>query len=210
MAALTRGLELLESAVGYALTGTAMLTPHLLSRATPCTDWDLATLLDHLSDSVDVLHEAIGGAPVAGRRSDPVRRLRGKLVALLAATASAGPADRPVAIRDRELTASIVALTGAMEVTVHGWDIAVACGANRPLPTGLATVLLATAPLLIPAHARAGLFADPVRLRGPARAGDELVAFLGRQPFRGDSEGAHLVCIGRAPQPAAHKRKAPR
>jgi hypothetical protein len=58
------------------------------------------------------------------------------------------------------------------------------------MPTGLATVLLATAPLLVPAHARAGLFAEPVRLRDPARPGDELLAFLGRQPFRGDSEGS--------------------
>ena len=84
----------------------------------------------------------------------------------------------------------MVVLTGAMEVGVHGWDIAVACGASRPLPAGLATVLLATAPLLVPAHTRPGLFADPVRLRDPARPGDELVAFLGRQPFRGDSEGS--------------------
>ena len=29
---------------------------------------------------------------------------------------------------------------------------------------------------------RLGLFADPVRLPGPARPGDQLVAFLGRQP----------------------------
>jgi uncharacterized protein (TIGR03086 family) len=190
VAALTRGLELLESALAYALTSTAIVTPDLLSRATPCAGWDLATLLEHVSDSVDVLHEAIGGVPVARGRSDPVRRLRGKLVALLGATASAGRADRPVAIWDRELAASIVALAGAMEVTVHGWDIGVACGADRPMPTGLATVLLATAPVLVPAHARAGLFADPVRLRDPARPGDELVAFLGRQPFRGDSEGS--------------------
>jgi uncharacterized protein (TIGR03086 family) len=190
VAALTRGLELLESAVGYALTSTAMVTPHLLSRATPCAGWDLATLLEHVSDSVDVLHEAISRAPVARQRSDPVRRLRGKLVALLGATASAGRADRAVAIWDRELAASMVALAGAMEVTVHGWDIGVACGAVQPMPTGLATVLLATAPLLVPAHARAGLFAEPVRLRDPARPGDELLAFLGRQPFRGDSEGS--------------------
>jgi uncharacterized protein (TIGR03086 family) len=190
VAALTRGLELLESAVGYALTSTAMVTPQLLSQATPCTAWDLATLLDHVSDSVDVLHEAISTTPVAPGQSDPIGRLRGKLVALLAATARAEPADRPVAIWDRELAASIVAVTGAMEVTVHGWDIAVACGANRPVPPGLATVLLATAPLLAPAPARSGLFADPVRLRDPAGPSDELVAFLGRQPFRGDSEGS--------------------
>jgi hypothetical protein len=80
----------------------------------------------------------------------------------------------------------MVVLTGALELSVHGWDVAVACGASRPLPVGLATVLLATAPLLVPRHARPGLFANPVLLRDPAGPGDELVAFLGRQPVRGD------------------------
>jgi len=190
VAALSSALELLESAAGYALASTALVTPQLLSRPTPCAAWEVATLLDHVSDSTDVLHEAIGTMPVAPGRSDPVRRVRAKLLALLAATASAGPADRPIAIWDRELAPSIVAITGAIEVTVHGWDIAVACRANRPVPAGLATVLLATAPLLVPSHARPGLFADPVRLRDPAGPGDELVAFLGRQPFRGDSDGS--------------------
>lgn len=188
MAALTRALELLESAVGYALASTALVTPQSLSRPTPCAAWDVARLLAHVGDSADVLHEAIGAVPVAAGRSDPVPRARAKLLALLAAIASSRPGDRPIAIWDRELAASIVAITGAIEVTVHGWDIAVACGADRPVPAGLATVLLATAPLLVPANARPGLFADPVRLLDPAVPGDELVAFLGRQPFRGDSE----------------------
>ena len=194
MAPLTRGLELLESAVGYALASTAMVTPQLLSRPTPCPAWDLAMLLDHVTDSVSVLHEVISAGRIgtrdARRGSDPVLRLRGQLVALLASTTAAGPADRPVAIRDRELTASMVAVAGAIEITVHGWDIAVACGRNRPVPPALAAVLLATAPLLVPADTRPALFADPVRLHGPACPGDELVAFLGRRPFRGDSEGS--------------------
>jgi hypothetical protein len=42
--------------------------------------------------------------------------------------------------------------------------------------------LLPIAPLLITPGTRPGLFADPVRLPGPARTADQLVAFLGRQP----------------------------
>jgi hypothetical protein len=83
----------------------------------------------------------------------------------------------------------MAAVTGAIEIIVHGWDIAVACGRARPAPPGLAAVLLATAPLL-PSDVRPGLFAHPVPLHGPACPGDDLVAFLGRRPFRGDSEGS--------------------
>jgi uncharacterized protein (TIGR03086 family) len=84
----------------------------------------------------------------------------------------------------------MVAVTGAIEITVHGWDIAVACGRTRPVPPGLATVLLTAAQLLVPPDTRPGLFADPVALPGPASPGDQLVAFLGRRPFRGDPEGS--------------------
>jgi hypothetical protein len=42
--------------------------------------------------------------------------------------------------------------------------------------------LLPIAPLLITPGTRPGLFADPVRLPGPAGPGDQLIAFLGRHP----------------------------
>lgn len=191
MAPLSRGLELLESAVSYALASAGMATPQLLPRPTPCSGWDLETLLDHLTDSIAVLHEAITTAGASARAApphpgpgrDPVARLRGQAVRLLGACAAAGPAERLVAIGDRELTASMVAVTGALEVTVHGWDIAAACAAPRPVPPGLAAVLLPIAPLLVTPDSRPGLFAGPVRLPGPACPGDRLVAFLGRQPY---------------------------
>jgi hypothetical protein len=108
--------------------------------------------------------------------------LRGQAATLLDACAAAAPAERRVAIWDRELTASMVTVTGAIEITVHGWDIWVACGADRLVPLGLAAVLLPIAPLLITPATRPGLFGDPVRLPGSACPGDQLVAFLGRQP----------------------------
>jgi uncharacterized protein (TIGR03086 family) len=190
VAGLSSGLELLDSAVSYALAGAGLATPQLLSRPTPCPGWGLEMLLDHLSDSIGVLHEAIATAGVSpgpaqgydGPGRDPVTRLRGQAAGLLGACAAAGPAERSVAIGDRELSASMVAVTGAIEITVHGWDIWVACGARRPVPPGLAAVLLPIAPLLITPDTRPGLFADPVRLPGPACPGDQLVAFCGRQP----------------------------
>jgi uncharacterized protein (TIGR03086 family) len=191
VAPLSKGLELLETAIGYALAGATLGTPQLLSRPTPCAGWDLEMLLDHVSDSIAVLHEAIaagragaGAAPIGdpGRGPDPVARLRGRASALLGACAAAGPGGRLVTIGDRELTASMVTVTGAIEIAVHGWDITVACAGRRPVPPNLATALLAIAPLLIGPEDRPGLFAEPVQLPGPACPGDQLVAFLGRRP----------------------------
>lgn len=187
---LTRGLWLLGAAVRYALASTGLATPQLLSRPTPCGGWDLGSLLRHVSDSADVLHEAIAAGYVglspapAGNLAelDPVSGFRRQAVRLLATCAAAGPGERTVAIDDRELTASMTAVAGAIEITVHGWDISVACGVRQPIPDGLAAILLPVAPLLITPGTRAGLFADPVCVPGRACPGDQLVAFLGRQP----------------------------
>ena len=184
------GRELLEAAVSYALAGAALATPAQLSRPTPCTSWNLQTLLGHLSDSIGELTDLIGNAGAAAPAAPPgpwpeggpVARLRGQAARLRAARATAGAAARLVAIGDREITASMVAVTGAIEITVHGWDIFSACGTYLPIPPGLASALLPTAALLVTPHTRPGLFAGPVRLLGSACPGDQLVAFLGRQP----------------------------
>lgn len=190
MAPLSRGLELLDAAVRYALAGATLVSPQFLSRPTPCPGWDLEHLLDHLSDSIGVLHEALAAGCIdahavpshPGAGASPVTRLYGQAGGLLTACTAAGPTGRPVAIGNRELTASMIALTGAIEIAVHGWDILEACGARRPVPPGLAAILLPIAPLLITPAMRPGLFANPVRLPGPAGPGDQFVAFLGRQP----------------------------
>ena len=111
-----------------------------------------------------------------------VHGLHRQTTRLLAVCTAAGPARQLSAVGDRDLTTSMVALAGALEITVHGWDISVACGVRRPIPPGLAVILLPLAPLLITPATRPGLFADPVPVSAQASPGDELVAFLGRQP----------------------------
>jgi uncharacterized protein (TIGR03086 family) len=181
--------QLLGSAVSYALAGAGMVLPPLLSRPTPCPGWALEELLDHLSDSIGVLAAALATGRVSvapGRRAplagDPVARLRGRAALLLDAVAAAGESGRRVAVGGRELPVHMIALAAAVEVTVHGWDIRVACGGRQPVPPGLASILLPVAPLLITPQTRPGLFGRPVQLPGPACPGDQLVAFLGRQP----------------------------
>jgi uncharacterized protein (TIGR03086 family) len=191
MAALTAAPGLLADAVSYALASAGQASPQFLPLATPCAGWDLRTLLHHVSDSLGLLAVAmraghVGPGPPPGHvptaEPDPVACLRRRARALLGACATAGAEERLVAIGDRELTASMVTAAGAIEIAVHGWDISVACGIRRPVPPGLAAALLPLAPLLIPRATRAGLFADPVPVPEPARPGDRLVAFLGRQP----------------------------
>jgi uncharacterized protein (TIGR03083 family) len=80
------------------------------------------------------------------------------------------------------LPRDIAAGAGALEVAVHGWDIALACGRPEPIPVPLAARLLQLSPLLVPTAGRAPLFAEPVPVPAAAGPSDRLAAFLGRPP----------------------------
>ncbi|HEX6248872.1 MAG TPA: TIGR03086 family metal-binding protein [Nocardioidaceae bacterium] len=182
------GAELLERAVAYARVSLALVSPGQLTASTPCRGWDLRQLLAHLGDSLASLHEAGVGGPVALRRhpppaGDPVAGLQPIVAGLLAGWA-ADPerGRRDVLVGDRPLTAPVLAAAGALEVTVHGWDVATACGADRPIPAALAVDLLRVAPRLVTDADRPHRFAPPVPAPAAASPGEVLLAFLGRPP----------------------------
>jgi len=106
----------------------------------------------------------------------------GQQVAVGGAGQQVGGAGQQVAVGDRYLAAILVAATGAVELAVHGWDIAAACGRVRPIPPELAGDLFEVAFLVVTDATRAGLFGPPVRVGSHARSGDKLLAMLGRTP----------------------------
>ena len=191
MAVLPDQVGLLERAIGYALGSVAAVAPRLLSRPTPCSDWDLQALLGHVNDSLAALCEGIdtgriGPDPAAddghGLAVDPAATFRDRARRVLGAWTSAGRHDQLIAIVDRPLLASVVAGTGAIELAVHGWDISRACGQHRPIPATLASDLLTICPLLVTQATRHPQFGAPVAVSPLASASDRLVAFLGRHP----------------------------
>jgi uncharacterized protein (TIGR03086 family) len=192
-APLIGGVGLLERAISYTLGSLHLVTPEAMPRATPCAAWDLRALLAHMNDSLAALHEAVetgrvdldvvadGAGDPAAALADPVGAIRSRACRLLGAWTNAGD-DGVVSIAGHPLTSSIVAGTGAIEIAVHGWDVARACGHPRPIPAPLAEELLPLAALLVSTADRPGRFAPPVaglRLQTP---GDRLLAFLGRDP----------------------------
>ncbi|MEV3854556.1 TIGR03086 family metal-binding protein [Streptomyces sp. NPDC050095] len=178
--------ELLERALAYALGSLAGVTPCQLARPTPCAQWDLGALIGHLDDSLDALREGLGGGCVglgAGPRTllgaDPGAGFRERARDLL------GTAVRdaePVLVADRGLPAGVVAAVGAVEIAVHGWDVAEARGVRRPVPPALAAELLPLARRFVTSVERGTGFAEPVDVAPGACPGDRLVAFLGRRP----------------------------
>jgi len=187
------GVTLLERSLTYALGAVGDVTPAALAGPTPCAAWDLRTLLEHVAGSMDALLEGLADgcvgppstAPSLGRPGDPVPLVRRSATHLLAACAAAGHGEAhghaAILVGDRVLAARMLTWVGAVELAVHGWDVARACGADRPIPAGLARNLLAIVPLVVTDESREGRFAPPGPTPPGATPGDRLLAFLGRE-----------------------------
>jgi uncharacterized protein (TIGR03086 family) len=187
-APLHHALELLERAIGYTRLQLQVVTPAMLCRPTPCLDWTLAGLLEHMTESLEALTEAADlgdvalSVPAGVPRSpvDAVERLRERACALLGAW-SAVAHDDDVTVGDKALSSSLLACAGALEVAVHGWDVSQATGAREPIPAALARDLLTWADVLVGDADRPGRFDYPVE--GPSIGpSSRLLRLLGREP----------------------------
>ncbi|MGP0024777.1 MAG: TIGR03086 family metal-binding protein [Streptosporangiaceae bacterium] len=184
------GAGLLEPSISYALGVALAVTPELLSRPTPCREWDLRMLLRHACESLAAFGEGIeagrvGLDPAAEDgdvAADPARAFRDRAGQLLDAWTGPGHQREVIDIAGCPLAASLIAATAALEVAVHGWDISRACGQRQPIPRALAADLLATAPVLVPRAGRHPLFAAPVAVAATAGPSDRLAALHGRSP----------------------------
>ncbi|GAA4209381.1 TIGR03086 family metal-binding protein [Actinocatenispora rupis] len=180
------GLDLLERSIGYTLGSLHLVTDDSLDAPTPCPAWSLRQLLEHMYDSLGSLAEAVEAGRVALTPSydagaDPVAAVRSRACRLLGVWAATGVPDR-TSVAGQPLATRIVAATGALEIAVHGWDVAEACGADRAIPDELAAELLRFAPLLVTDEDRPYRFGPPARVAPSAAPGRRLLAFLGRTP----------------------------
>ena len=185
-----RGVELLERAIGYTRGNLTLVTPERMSAPTPCVGWDLRSLLVHMEDSLVSLHEAGSMRRVrvdvpAAASTDLVEALRWRACQLLAdwsrSWSSPGPGrGKDVLVDDRPITPSVLTSAGALEVAVHGWDVAMACGEPRPLPDLLAADLLRVAPVLVRPEDRGTRFGPAISPSPGATPSERLLAFLGR------------------------------
>jgi len=191
-AATSQAHRRLAWAVTYADAALDAVTAQLLSRPTPCRDWNLRMLLEHAVESLAALYEGfterwVAVSPPQAEISGPsdaaalVSAFRERAAALLDASAQAD-ADAQVSIGDQPMPLGCLCTTGALEITVHAWDISQACGQCLPIPGEAAKDLLAQAPLLVPSQGRYPLFAASLPVPGGSTASDRLVAYLGRYP----------------------------
>jgi uncharacterized protein (TIGR03086 family) len=167
------------------------LTEDDLSRPSPCTEYTVGEVGQHVVRSM-VLLASVAGDPAAGPAAGPVGPVgpaAGSLEEQVAVTTEAALAawrsrgvGGTVAVGRSTLPADLAFEIIPMELLVHGWDMARATGQQIDVPPEVADHLLGRARELVTEDKRGRSFAAEVPPGPQASALQRLIAFTGRVP----------------------------
>ncbi|MCM2415928.1 TIGR03086 family metal-binding protein [Streptomyces sp. RKAG290] len=160
-----------------------------LTLPTPCEDYDVETLINHLVGWLQVFeagcHNRSYEGDVADYRcgAEPAQEFRRAAAGLVAGWEQYG-FDREVSITGSKAPAEQVFSMTVMEYLTHGWDLATATGQPIPFTEQEAAETLARAEVTLPPQYRGKdmPFGPIVPVTPGASAIDRMVAFMGREP----------------------------
>ncbi|MFC6704840.1 TIGR03086 family metal-binding protein [Flexivirga alba] len=186
---LSAGVELFDRAVAYmrgVLGGLSFDADFDLFAPTPCHRWTIGDLLEHLDDSLGALEAAAtyGHVDVVAQEASGtvglglVDRVRHRTSTALGAWVT--DTSERVTIADVSLGSATLVAVGALEVAVHGTDLARAAHLGVALPDDLADELLAVAPLIVTDADRGIRFAPAVSVSYDVSPAHRLLAYTGR------------------------------
>jgi uncharacterized protein (TIGR03086 family) len=171
-------VALFEAAATRAVTLADAVTDEQLPAPTPCSEWDVRALLDHMRGGAHYLLAA------TGHPGEGLASYRDAVGQCLEALREPGVLERtctsPLGF---EWSVAEAAAGTFMDQLVHSWDLAVATGQNRRLDVGLVDACVAMFLPDMPEHGRAaGLVGPAVPVAVDAPAQDRLLAAMGRTP----------------------------
>lgn len=174
--------ELVSAEATLAIVHRALrtLTATDMERQTPCEDFTVAGLVEHLVGSITGIGKALGIAVVDQPDATPEVRVADAAQPTLEAFQARG-LEGTLDMGFAELPASMVANILNVEFLVHAWDFATATGQDLDVSPVLSDYVLGLARNTISPQMRGKSFADETLVEESAQSMDRLVAFTGRQ-----------------------------
>lgn len=159
-----------------------------LGLATPCAEWTVRQLINHVLIGNLLFVSLATGTPPPDRTADLVGddhvvSFRDSLARLSAAFSEPGFPGRPVLTPDGEGTGAVLASMRCTEFMVHSWDLAKATAQSTDLDHELAERVLAamrTSSLLARVRGEGGPVGEQQPAPDGANPADRLAAFMGR------------------------------
>src|SRR5438270_13282843 len=129
------GTELLARAYDVVRVPVAQLDETVADRPTPCADWTVGQLFDHMAGAIDMFAAAARGPAHDG---DPASTALGRFDAAagrsLSAWSDVTDLDATVSLPFGDFLATAVLGMNLMDSLVHGWDLGAALGLPVSLP----------------------------------------------------------------------------
>ncbi|MBT2523829.1 TIGR03086 family metal-binding protein [Arthrobacter sp. ISL-28] len=169
-----------DATLGIVLRVLRAVTAADLELATPCSDFNVAQLLDHLADSVGSIGKALGANVADDAGKSPEARIADLAQPTLEAFARRG-LEGTVDMGFAELPATMVASILNVEFLVHAWDFSKALGLDLAVADELADYVEVLGQQTISDQVRASAgFAAPTPIGESAPSLERLIAFTGR------------------------------
>jgi uncharacterized protein (TIGR03086 family) len=153
---------------------------------TPCSEWSVRDVVNHLVVMNLVFAALMDGAPMPERGTDHLGE--DPAGAYQASAAALQDAFRRPGALARNYPGPLGNATGAERLQIrlydlltHGWDLAQATGIPADLPDDLVEQALEFVRDQLSAQSRTGRFAEPQPIHDTAAPIERLAAFLGRQ-----------------------------
>jgi uncharacterized protein (TIGR03086 family) len=156
------------------------LTEGDYTRQTPCAEYNVGQLVDHLYGSIAGIARALGVEVVDTPGAAPEVRIADAAQPALEAFQTRGLEDT-VDMGFAELPATMVASILNLEFLVHAWDFAAATGQKLEVSPALSDYVLGLARNTISPQMRGASFAEETVVGESAESLDRLIAFTGRQ-----------------------------
>ena len=175
-------LEQLDE-LGPVLGGVvSTITPEQLDNATPCANFTVRGVLDHMIGGATAFAAAFRGQePTEADTSDVLAGFGPALTNLVDAITSPGALDRTVKAPFGEVPGETFARFVVLDGLVHGWDIATATGESYTPSDALVADVQAFADDAIDPLRDGDTFADATEVPPSATPIERLVAFTGRK-----------------------------
>ncbi|KAA6222633.1 TIGR03086 family protein [Streptomyces albofaciens JCM 4342] len=180
-----RALYVYERVAAHVTALVDAVPEEALERPTPCDDWTVRQLIDHMTWEnlmiTSIARDAPRTDPDAGHLGDDhTAAFQASVDALLAAFTGTGMLERTYG--PYEAPGALFAQQAAVELLAHGWDLARALGASTDLAPKVADEVLEAARGIYGAAPRTegGSFAPERPAPAAAGGADRLAAYLGR------------------------------
>jgi uncharacterized protein (TIGR03086 family) len=187
---MTMHAELTDAADAAART-VDHVTPAQFGGPTPCAEWDVRTLLNHLilwtSHSLERRAQGESVAPELmefdfAAEPDFAAAYRAQLARALAAWADPAVWERELDMMGTRTPAADVGALIIAELVLHGWDLAVATGQDYSVSDRAAEAALGAVEANAELFREYKGFAEPVPTAAGAPLLDRLLALSGRDP----------------------------